>query len=1053
MSDSSFLPKSCPKCGAELPSEATEGLCPRCLMAEAMQPTGPKTPAGRWEPPTAEDLQKLLPQYEITALLGRGGMGAVYKGTQKSLDRPVAIKILSNQLDAADASFAERFKNEARSMAKLKHPGIVGVYDFGETPDGMLYIVMEFIEGTDVAKMISKKGRLHTDHAMAITAHVCDALAYAHERGIIHRDIKPANIMVGYDGVVKVADFGLAKMSHDNRSGLTQSGMAMGTLHYMAPEALMLGSSVDQRADIYAVGVMLYQMLTGKLPQGLFEMPSLQVKGLDPRYDGIISKALREDREVRYSNALAMRLDLDAILTQPVVKVDAAAEKAPAALPTQARPQRPAGQPYRPPPPQVIVQPPKKGSPLLWGALLAMTLAAAWFYFKGTFVIKVDPSDGGSQVNVTSSAEKSAPTALILSDITKDAPFVNSLGMKFVPVLGTDLLFCIHEVRRKDYAVYASAVADVDVSWKTGSSQGVPAAEVADCPVVRVSWNDATAFCDWLSRKEGRTYRLPSRQEWSRAVGIGDLENLKSPTPAQTAELENHLPFASGWPPSASAGNYGTIDGKAVDAFPQTAPVMRFAANALGIFDLGGNVWEWCEGPHPHYPNERALRGGCWNNNKYGDITSKMLNRNPPDARNDIYGFRCVLKNAPPVQTITQLPTAPQPVVPRAPAPPPVPLGPTTTTWTDNRGRVITAKFNAIQGDNVMLEIAGKEHTLPLSTLSAESQKLAQNLAQQAMASSSITALTKATKDAPFTNSLGMKFVPVPGTRVLMCIHETRKGDYAMFASQKNGVDPSWKNQWREGTRISPTDDHPVVMVLWEEARAFCAWLSQKEGKNYRLPTDREWSFAVGIGTQESASALPVELHRQTQIYPWGMQWPPPANAGNYADISAHFTNQPIIERYDDNNPTTAPVMSFPANALGLYDLGGNVWEWCEDWFDSRQQERVLRGSAWNRYVQRDLLSSFRNHDSPLLRTTVTGFRCVIEIAAANTLSAAATSAAPVPPASKLRLPRTAADIYDTKRHALGVAAFDAFVLKHQPPGSPQLPQCSVIALPLRRLP
>ena len=284
--------------------------------------TGGSKPSGPWMPPTAEELHKLLPEYEIVKMLGRGGMGAVYMGKQISLDRPVAIKILSNALEEADASFAERFKNEAKAMGKLTHPGIVAVHAFGETEGGLLYIVMEFVEGTDVSRMIAKEGRLHTDHAMAITAHVCDALGYAHERGIIHRDIKPANIMVRYDGAVKVADFGLAKMTHSNSTGLTQSGMAMGTLHYMAPETLMLGSAVDHRADIYAVGVMLYQMLAGKLPQGMFELPSMLVPGLDPRYDAIIAKALREDREVRYQSIRDMRADLDSILTQPVVKVE-----------------------------------------------------------------------------------------------------------------------------------------------------------------------------------------------------------------------------------------------------------------------------------------------------------------------------------------------------------------------------------------------------------------------------------------------------------------------------------------------------------------------------------------------------------------------------------------------------------------------------------------------------------------------------------------------------------------------------------------------------------
>jgi len=326
MSDS--LPSSaCSKCGSALPADTAEGLCPRCLMGEAMQPTGPKL---AWEPPTAAELSELLPEYEIKKLLGSGGMGAVYKGRQKSLDRPVAIKILSATLDESDQGFAERFKNEARALAKLKHPCIVGVYDFGTAADGLLYIVMEFIDGTDVAKMIAKEGRLHTDHAMAITAHVCDALAYAHGRGIIHRDIKPANIMVAYDGNVKVADFGLAKMTHSVDSGLTQSGMAMGTLHYMAPECLTLGTSADHRADIYAVGVMLYQMLTGKLPKGLFKLPSLQIKGLDPRYDGIIAKALREDREARYQSILEMRADLDGILTQPILKIESPNDYPPA---------------------------------------------------------------------------------------------------------------------------------------------------------------------------------------------------------------------------------------------------------------------------------------------------------------------------------------------------------------------------------------------------------------------------------------------------------------------------------------------------------------------------------------------------------------------------------------------------------------------------------------------------------------------------------------------------------------------------------------------------
>ncbi len=384
-----------------------------------LETVGSKPSSGPWVPPTAEELGKLLLDYEIVKMLGRGGMGAVYMGRQKSLDRPVAIKILSTVLEDADSSFAERFKNEARAMGKLNHPGIVGVYDFGETADGLLYIVMEFVEGTDVARMIAKKGRLHTDHAMAITAHVCDALGYAHERGIIHRDIKPANIMVGYDGVVKVADFGLAKMTHSNASGLTQSGMAMGTLHYMAPEALMLGSSVDHRADIYAVGVMLYQMLTGKIPQGMFKLPSLQIPGLDPRYDGIITKAIMEDREARYQKVGEMRHDLDGILTQPVVRVEPEVSQAPAALPTQARPQRPGGQPYRPQ--QPVMQPvaKKSGGWLIWAVLGVIALGGGYVWMNLN-----------SPAQQTSASEPPAPAP---TEAPTSAPVVSTVTIPSTP--------------------------------------------------------------------------------------------------------------------------------------------------------------------------------------------------------------------------------------------------------------------------------------------------------------------------------------------------------------------------------------------------------------------------------------------------------------------------------------------------------------------------------------------------------------------------------------------------------------------------------------------
>ncbi len=295
----------------------------------------------RWVPPTPEHLQEMLPAYEILSILGQGGMGAVYKGRQKSLDRIVAIKILPPEAGEDDMQFVERFKNEARTMAKMNHPAIVHVYDFGETTEGQLYIVMEFIDGTDVAKMIQSQGKLPEDYALSITAHVCDALGYAHKNGIVHRDIKPANVLINMDGQVKVADFGLAKATDPSQMGLTKTNMAMGTPDFVSPEALMPGVPLDGRADLYAVGVMLYNMLTGTIPRGAFRMPSATLQ-TDARFDKIIGKAMEMDRERRYQTALDLRRDLDVILTTPAAKTGMQTIPAQAAA-QSSLPQRPAG--------------------------------------------------------------------------------------------------------------------------------------------------------------------------------------------------------------------------------------------------------------------------------------------------------------------------------------------------------------------------------------------------------------------------------------------------------------------------------------------------------------------------------------------------------------------------------------------------------------------------------------------------------------------------------------------------------------------------------------
>ncbi|HZR16144.1 MAG TPA: SUMF1/EgtB/PvdO family nonheme iron enzyme [Verrucomicrobiae bacterium] len=222
-----------------------------------------------------------------------------------------------------------------------------------------------------------------------------------------------------------------------------------------------------------------------------------------------------------------------------------------------------------------------------------------------------------------------------------------------------------------------------------------------------------------------------------------------------------------------------------------------------------------------------------------------------------------------------------------------------------------------------------------------------------------------------WTNSLGMKFVSVPGTSVLFCVWETRVQDYATYAQAAPGVDASWKNPG-----FSQTGTHPVVKVSWEDAQGFCRWITQKErqeGKvpavaQYRLPSDSEWSWAVGIGDRERDGTPRDKGKRLKDLYPWGTAWPPPQGAGNY---------DPCLGT--DSFDYTSPAGSFEPNLQGLFDLGGNVWEWCEDFLNGTSGVRVLRGGSWNFSGPDHLLSSYRNGVAADARSSGIGFRCVLD--------------------------------------------------------------------------
>jgi serine/threonine protein kinase len=391
------MPK-CPQCGALLPPDAPDGLCPKCVMAMNLKTETTFTGNAIAPQPalSPEEIAPHFPQLEIIECLGRGGMGVVYKARQKSLNRLVALKLLAPER-ANDLQFAARFEKEARALAALNHPNIVAIYDFGvvagtlpavepgfqpggqnagrseivgsseaaagldanpggklppsasgrmpdtttqtsdaKTRSQMYFLLMEYVDGVNLQQLLAKE-RVSAREALAIVPQICDALQFAHDQGIVHRDIKPENILMDRRGRVKVADFGLAKIvgteaersagfqhgakdeAGTNAPGrspalheLTDVGKVMGTPQYMSPEQIQAPGEVDHRADIYALGVVFYQMLTGELPSKKLEPPSKKVS-IDVRLDEVVLRALESKPERRYQQVSEVKHQVEAI--------------------------------------------------------------------------------------------------------------------------------------------------------------------------------------------------------------------------------------------------------------------------------------------------------------------------------------------------------------------------------------------------------------------------------------------------------------------------------------------------------------------------------------------------------------------------------------------------------------------------------------------------------------------------------------------------------------------------------------------------------------------
>jgi formylglycine-generating enzyme required for sulfatase activity/predicted Ser/Thr protein kinase len=661
--------KRCPFCNEEI-----NALAKKCKHCNEWLTTTPSVSL------TGVDLvkQALGDRYEIQEEIGRGGMATVYKAVQKSLDRTVALKVVHQNL-LHDTEFVARFHREAKLCASLNHPNIVHVYDEGEV-SGVHFMAMEYLEGQDLRQLIRSRGKLTPEQTLQYLLPVAEALDYAHGEGLIHRDIKSANIYITSKGRVVLMDFGIAHAAAGTQ--LTKAGTVIGTPEYMSPEQAD-GRAVDHRTDLYSLGVVMYECLTGRVPFTSDNAVSTIYKVLNEQPDeaafgnityrvkvlamSLLSKNPDHRPATGATTAEAIRLLQQGKEWQPPAPVQAApkptAAPKPAAAPGETI--KLSGTP--PPRPKPKAPPQKKNvSPQVWamaaiGVILIATLLAVLLQqpqsqrqpetasvetqtpqITQPAQPQVDPQDEQAESDLLPTEKAAARRA---------DPFYHQ--MVFVKG-GTFTMGCTSEQGRgcwdSEKPTRRVTVGDFYIGkyevtqkqWRavmgTSASLSDPSyfKNCDDCPVESVSWNDIQEFIKKLNQKTGKKYRLPTEAEWEYAARGG---SAGSPTRYSGSNNIDEVAWYS--------SNSGS----------KTHPVGRKKPNELGLYDMSGNVWEWCSDwygsdyyknspqTNPQGPSSgsyRVLRGGSWYSRAQNCRVSDRYSYTP-DSRNGISGFRLAL--------------------------------------------------------------------------------------------------------------------------------------------------------------------------------------------------------------------------------------------------------------------------------------------------------------------------------------------------------------------------------------------------------------------------
>lgn len=876
--------------------------------------------------------QRVFDRYELKEILGRGGMGIVWRAYDETLRQDIAIKMLPEMVAADDTAIRELQRETARSQ-KLSHPHILRIYDFAEAGRSC-GITMELVEGGNLAQARLKQDNevFDVDELKVWVEQLCQALEYAHGKAkVVHRDLKPANLMVDEDGDLKIADFGIAASVSESVSRVSQQAGSSGTPLYMSPQQIM-GQRPAVTDDIYALGATLYELLVGKPPffsgQIVMQVLNAPVPELNEQRQWIASENGKTVGEVP---AAWVETIIACLAKEPTDRPQSAKEvwaclkgeaKPPSVAPkaekeTGSRPPMVVGRATRAPfeaatnsSDSSTSTAPHKSNGGLWiglaAAAVALVAAGWWFGIAQSEGDQDGPEDDrpvAEKVEPVKDPEPATAKSVVSNEPVFGERFeVEGLAIAMVPIEpGTFMMGSPEdeEERQQDerqhrvtltQPFWLGATEVTQAQWQAfmGSNPSHFAGAGGDAPVEEVSWNDVIEFCRKLTDREratgrlpeGYVYTLPTEAQWEYACRAGS-------TGKYAGDLD-----ATGWYESNSNST--------------THRVGQKRANAWGLYDMHGNVWEWCLDLYGAYPSGRVsdphgsisghirvLRGGGWHSASKA-LRSAERSRDSPEGSSSGLGFRVAL--APEIKSVEE---------------------------SEPERPVIGEKWTVPELDIAMVPIEPGTFMMgsPADELGRDNDELQHRVT-----------LTQ-------SYWLGEKEVTQGQWQALM------------------GSNPSrFTNMGRNS---------PVEPVSWNDAMEYCRKLTEREGAAgrlpkgyvYTLPTEAQWEYACRAGT-----------------------------AGAYAG------NLDAMGWYSSNSDSmTHPVGQKRANAWGLYDMHGNVWEWCLDWYGyypsgnvtdpdgpDSGTVRVFRGGSWS-YAAKGARSASRLGDTPGNRYNfVTGFRVAL---------------------------------------------------------------------------